>query len=258
MFGKKKKESFFSYYVTGEGRKVVQLAELFLEQMHEKIQREEITDFSRDYRFTSGNYILKLIYSERENNLVKLFVRDIKKQWNVLELRYCNDGDEVTRHICEAFYVHKKQVHLVRMSEYALFKPLLDKMKKVVFSQHIDIDIHIAPPLVEEANKLHGVTAPEVVASARVLLQQHRKVFDKKTFSITAHTIKTLGNTAPLLPHKNPISDELNRMIMYDLVGVIQEYVQLSKERRIEQEEKFLVYMNRFYLKALDVQEFNK
>lgn len=255
VFGQKKRDAFLAYYYAGEGRNLIALAELFLEQISEKIENGEIVDFSRDYRFTTGDFTFKLIYSEQEKHVVKFFARDTRKQWNLLELRYSSGGDEIKRHVCEAFYVHKKQWHSVYMSDYALFRPLLDKMKKVVRTRYIDIDI--APHLIERVDNLRLLTAPEVIATTRELVQAHRNLFDKHFFSIITHTIKTLEETVPLLEESNPFSEELTRMIRCNLLEIIQKYVALSEEGRTKHAEKLTEYLNGFYLKALDVQSWH-
>lgn len=257
MFGKNKHDSFFEFFYSVEGKKLIALSELFLDQLGQQIQNGNITDLSCDYQYNTSDYLFQLIYSKRADGYIYFFAFHKKERQNVLEIVFSSSTGEFLNTISEAFYLHKNHWHSVYVVEYRLFNSLIEKMDKLVFHRYVDIDI--PEELVNEILCMKEESVQEIITRAKELLRKHRPFFQKRVYANVVHTVKTLEETLPLF--ENPLKSqqanvkELQQMITRDLLGVIEEYIGLSDERRTQQEEKLSHYMHLFYVKALDVQE---
>lgn len=261
MFGKNKMNSFNAFYYGPEGKKMLALATVFLDSLHEKIKEGECLDVAFDYRFDTPDYAFKLIYSKRSTSNIKFIIYDVKEEIDRIKCAFSSVHGGLLPAFSNVYFVHKNELHAVYLDKYSLFHPLIEKIKPLVVGRYIHVDI--PKERIEEAIMGHAESASEILSQIKGHLQANRSLFRKEVFPMIAHTMKTLEQTVmygsdETHAAEKTVASELTDMIKRDLSPIFQEYMALSAEQRIAQEEKLLIYLHRFYLKALDVQENHK
>lgn len=246
-----KNDSFFLFYYVGEGRGIVHLAELFLKELAQQIASNPQFNFTKDYYIVETPYLIQLNYVARSTQMVQFFVRDLERNWNVLELECTAIKQDVHIMRADAYFPHKRQWRWVSMEDFPIFLPLISSLKQVVMPRLVEVQLSESTLV-----SLHDVQIPTeraILQDARTLLQDHRSLFTHETFVSVAHTIKTIEQAiARLKPNHDP-SLRLKQTIHMSLLPTIEQFVSLPPTKRAEELERWLTKLHHFYLLAIDV-----
>lgn len=259
MFHNSKRDAFTQFYLSMEGRKILAYGELFLSQMREQIENDVITDFNRDYCFSTENYQFIFRFTkEKEGELVFLVYHLAKKHY-LLYIRFYSFQNAFSRKHSFAYFLYKNDLLSFPVFDFPFFEEILHQFYLVTKARTKEIVIPFE--LIEQIERQKNLYPKESLEKIKEMLNDYRSLFSKHAFSTIAHAFKTVQETLPLL-EKQDDSDYIKLVntftsaICDELPRVIKEYVLLSSLEREKQEEKLLENIHRFYLLALDIQEY--
>lgn len=254
-----KKEAFKQFYLSTEGKKMLALAEMFLDQLRLQIETGMVDNFNRDYRYQTEQYTFLYRFSCGADGSVQFVVHHRKRRYDMISVYYC---PEVSHFLPEESVVtldHTTGFH----SSPALKLPYFDEVlgKVISVSESRIVDLFIPSELVHQIERKKMKYPEDDLAHAKHTLNQHRSAFTKGTFTSLAHTLKVIEETLPLMERELADVEQLKAInalsgwLSHDIPKQIGDHAYLHEEVRLKKESRLLEDFHRYYLKALDIRE---
>lgn len=258
FFGKK--NIINNFYSSLEGARIIYYAELFLDELNFQIENDMIKDFTRDCKYYREDYEYQLIFSKLHFDIIQFVIYSRKERRVLLTLEYNIITQFFSPTKSLIFHKHRNQTLTFYATNYDFFNHIMERI--YLISNLRNRRIHLSKDPIRDMKYISISSRQNNLKGVRNFLNEHKKKVRKDTFANITHIIKTLEETVRInerLKQKEmnsgfeKVREKFENMITIELSSTLSNYFLFEQIS----EEKLLILMNRFYLKALDVQQFN-